>query len=372
MRSFAILAVAAALGGPLAAAPSACSLGGVTLVPAQPVLQWLGADLTVDQPGVRLEARLPGGGTVLLGAGSKHAAVNGRRVPLSRPALGAYTDLLVPLRFFADLGGATAGWDPASRKASLTKDGRAWDIVVPEPVYPLAQVDSHYLIGGLVGTEWIGAAKLGPRLGDGITYQTVWHDEHGPTVSGTRPRPEAPGDYQHIDFTPELEAPHFGLAVPWNQLPRTVSVQATTQPYYLDAVRGILRQHGLSQAKPNIRGLLRVDLEGDGVDEVLLAGTIDDESYPRPNIKVGDYSFIAVRQVVGKSVRTILLDGEFYQRPAEFAAPCAYEFDVCADVDGDAVLEIVTSWRYYEGGGTVVYKIVGGQAKVLVEAGVGA
>jgi len=65
----------------------------------------------------------------------------------------------------------------------------------------------------------------------------------------------------------------IGLDAPWNALPRKPMIADTTQPAYVEAVRDFLKSHGIADPKVRITRILRIDLEGDGEDEVLINAT---------------------------------------------------------------------------------------------------
>ncbi|NUQ01416.1 MAG: hypothetical protein HUU35_16355, partial [Armatimonadetes bacterium] len=205
-------------------------------------------------------------------------------------------------------------------------------------------------------------------LQGGERYQTFGLADSMGTVTGGRPGIEQPGEFQRVELQPETEA--LASGAPWLLTPRRARAQALDQPAYLGAVRSILAQNGLPQAKPRLTQVLRVDLEGDGREEVLLAAESPD--FVKPSIEPNSYSLVALRRVVGNGVKTTLLAGEFHARAAEFAAPAGYQVAAVADLDGDDILEIVVRWAYYEGAGAGVFQLRGGQPKEVIASGMGA
>ncbi len=144
-------------------------------------------------------------------------------------------------------------------------------------------------------------------------------------------------DVYTIELSPKHEKGVIALAAPWNALPRVPKVLDPTQPVYTQAVREFLNGHGLKDSKVMITGILRVDLEGDGEDEVLISAT----NYFAPGVEIpagsrrqktltnpvpsaspaGSYSFVILRRVVDGKVRTQLIEGEFYPKAKTFNAP---------------------------------------------------
>ena len=65
----------------------------------------------------------------------------------------------------------------------------------------------------------------------------------------------------------------IGLAAPWNALPRKPVIADATQSVYVEAVRDFLKARGIADPKVRITRILRVDLDGDGEEEVLISAT---------------------------------------------------------------------------------------------------
>ena len=132
---------------------------------------------------------------------------------------------------------------------------------------------------------------------------------------------------------------------------------------------------GAPTRKVKITQLLRINLEGDGEDEVLVTatnyGTKDDNDIPSES-PAGSYSLILLRRVVDGKVHTQLIDGEFYRKAGDFNAPRRFRVSALLDVDGDGKIEVIVNAAYYEGGSTTVYRCTPSKIEKLlsVECGV--
>ncbi len=102
---------------------------------------------------------------------------------------------------------------------------------------------------------------------------------------------------------------------------------------------------------------------------MLLAGGNLDPARPPAQAKPGDYTFVALRQVVEGEVRTTLLDGTFVTTPT--MAVNVVHVSTVLDLDGDGTLEVVVGWAYYEGRGTDVHQLVGGVPRIVLAGGFG-
>jgi len=114
--------------------------------------------------------------------------------------------------------------------------------------------------------------------------------------------------------------------------------------------------------------ILRVDLDGDGEEEVLISATNyftndksdDTSAAPFPEAPVqaprpGSYSIVILRRVVSGNVQTKLVAGEVYAKPDESVAPNVFNLAAILDLNGDGKLEVIVHSFYYEGGQTTIY-----------------
>lgn len=160
----------------------------------------------------------------------------------------------------------------------------------------------------------------------------------------------------------------IGVSAPWEPMPRTPKKLGTNSKVYKEKVAEILAGRGLGGAPVNIASIVRVDLEGDGQDEVIIAAT-----HPKASSMIFDggpsyYSFVALRKIVGGNVETFVLAGSF----GKDGLPFIYDIAAVLDLNGDGAQEIVISWQYYEGAGHAAFQIEGGRVKKVMDGGCGA
>ncbi|MHB9110106.1 MAG: hypothetical protein ACYDCO_23900 [Armatimonadota bacterium] len=263
--------------------------------------------------------------------------------------------------------------------AGLAVPGLLFAAGKPAPgTHPVIDAGMEMLFGGSVDGEWLGGETMMPKVNGGERYRLYTATKYlGDGVGG---EPLVPED------GPAMSSPEISLKTPvklpkdtcvigicgtWNALPRVPKAQSTKQQVYIDAVKAILKQHGLATAPVNITKLLRIDLEGDGTEEVLISATTPRKNYPDPSPRKNDYSMLILRKVVKGKVVTVLLNKEFYTKNEDFAAPNIFTIDAVLDVNGDGVMEVITGWRYYEGIGRSVYSIHGVKAEEVMGWGVG-
>jgi hypothetical protein len=235
-------------------------------------------------------------------------------------------------------------------------------------LHPIVEVKSGYLFGAISNGKPIKAAQTAKSLSDETTYRVYGLTQALGNAKGGKPEPPEAAPCEEILLVPLSPKPEKGviaIAAAWNALPRTPKVIDTTQKAYVDAVRDFLKTKGIEQAKVMIDNIVRVDLDGDGEEEVLISATnylSKDGSVPMRS-PAGTYSMVLLRRVVSGKVETRMIAGELHPKAysrkgsddATFDAPNAYKVIAVLDLDGDGKMEIVVGSNYYEGEEITIY-----------------
>src|SRR6266446_5153231 len=176
-------------------------------------------------------------------------------------------------------------------------------------LHQIVEVQSGYLFGAISDGKWIKADETAKLIGDETTYRVYGLTQALGDAKGDKPKAveDVCTDTLSVSLLPKPEKGVIALAAPWNALPRKPRASDTTQQVYSDAVRDFLKTKGIEQPKVKIENILRVDLDGDGEDEVLINATnyFSKESVPMRS-PAGSYSMVLLRRVVAGKVETQL------------------------------------------------------------------
>lgn len=249
-------------------------------------------------------------------------------------------------------------------------------------VHPLVDAARSEFFGGTVDGVWKDGETMRPLVVGGETYRLYTPNAFVGTATGGKV-------YYSEDTAAEFGALSVDITLPnalqgatqlyaicgeWNALPRQAKPQSVTQQVYRDAVHTVLAAHGLPGAIVRITKLLRVDLEGDGIDEVIIAASTPRKDFPSPQARQNDYSLVLLRKVIDGTVVTIPL-AEYYfthdDKEIDPPIPYQYTLEAVLDVNGDGVMEVITGWNYYEGIGKTIHTVKGNRATAVLESGWG-
>ena len=238
-----------------------------------------------------------------------------------------------------------------------------------------------YLLGASVGGQWIQPKAAAGLIPGGENYRLyTLTGEVGNSVGGKPAKgEEGPcSDTLYVTLTPFPAGRGSLVAVAGtkNAMPRKLKIASIEAQAYREAAAEILRSQGIDNPKVNLTQVIQVDLDGDGVEEVLVSATNYQRFKPEggltPDARAGDYSLVFLRKVVQGQVVTRIITGEYYPKAKKFNAPAEHRIIGVLDLNGDGIMEIVLSGRYYEGEWVDAYRVHGAKIIKLFSMGCGA
>ena len=225
---------------------------------------------------------------------------------------------------------------------------------------PIVELKTRGLLGAVQNGRWLPPSRLSPKQGETFEFVLVGArgvEEGGVTKARRGETEDVCQDFFRFEF--ELQQEHgvaIGTGSKWNPVPRPVKTLDANSKVYRTAVTEFLKKKNIARPVVRIKDIYRVDLDADGVDEIVLAATYYKKGLSA-SAGVGDYSFVLVRKAVGKTVTDHLLKGDFIARRVDFGAPNEYGISAIADLNGDGKMEIVLHGAYYEGESAAAFEI---------------
>jgi hypothetical protein len=229
------------------------------------------------------------------------------------------------------------------------------------------------LLGSFNGRVWTDALKTMPLVKKGDTFRL--YSLSGPVGTGVVSEvvpPEYPcDDIVGVNFSalPEGEDDLIGVNGSWNAQPRLPKIQNTGQQEYRAVVSDYLKGVGIRNPKIIIFQLLRVDLDGDGTQEVLIAA--NNEEKPGIFMGKGDFSLVLLRRFARGRAQTIpiISEVELKDHAEPFQTAMWHHKETVAgilDIDGDGVMEVITTYQSVYDGGKSVYDLKGRKPRQVI------
>lgn len=234
-------------------------------------------------------------------------------------------------------------------------------------ISPILYLPDDCLMGATVNGRFVDGKAAAPQLGKSPrSYQLYTQSGRTMTQICSAPDPDPagvePGRAHDFTVRCNLEKPAAPAADPFliglgsavNPLPRPVTIIKGGPAIYRQAVQEFLRRT-IPNAPVTLDRVIRVDLEGDGTDEVLIAahyfarGKTDGPLPTRG--KPGWYSLVLLRKIEGGQVKTAVIAEDIYPAKGILEERVITFFTVTGvfDVDGDGKYELLLNDRYYEG-----------------------
>lgn len=269
---------------------------------------------------------------------------------------------------------ASAGEKTSNQNSDKMPENGANDKSFAVRNFAVIELKNGAILGGFQNGKFVdpetAAAKL--KAGEKVTLYNLDAGKSNETAKIVRIRDnfEICPSYRAAETDKKTDS---GIALSsganYNAVPREPEKLDANGEVYKKVVADFLKTKGIDNPVVKIEQLYRVDLEGDGKDEVVIRAT----NYKNFGVgaKKGEYSFVLVRKIVGEDVKNILLTGDFSTKDTEFSAPNRHEISAIADLNGDGKMEIVIYGEYFEGSWSKAYEVIGETANEVLETDCG-
>jgi len=213
-------------------------------------------------------------------------------------------------------------------------------------------------LGGVQGGEWLAPDQAFALFAGAAAYDAysfIGKDFH---IHGHVPFFDVM--YQTYFVSTDVTDYEFGMvgvAQGWQVTQRQPEELKPENEFYRQVVIDWLSQAGVADPQIGTIQIHRIDLEGDGTDEIFISATRVESQH---TTKAGDHSMILMRKVVGNEAVTVPILVDLYasvKPPNPF--PCTYSIGNFIDLNHDGVLEVVVEYQRWEGFGASIYQVEG-------------
>jgi hypothetical protein len=285
----------------------------------------------------------------------------------------------IPLKRVASESRSWEGILPGSQEYMLTVvsgDATAdYELLVAlVPTLPLVAIyDTHTdaLLGGFKDAFWIDSEKVAAELLGGELYDIYQLGQRLGQAAGsaaTAIEGICPGFKIQLSSPPE-EAIALALSgATWEVVPQLVAPLEPTE-IERQALAELLAAQGLAIGAGDllIQTAYGVDLDGNGLGEVIVGASRLKENGSIPAVDAGDYFVMAVIMDIDGNLHAEPLILDVYLAADDLAYPWRYELSAVLDLNGDGIMEVVLAGTRWEGRSTVAYSVgqAGGSSIIL-------
>jgi len=237
-------------------------------------------------------------------------------------------------------------------------------------LYGLKDNSSFLVVGGIKKDQgWLSSVQAAQFVGEKMNYD-LFSSTGLIQVSGSVAEFGPSCGNHFINSSVVLPESMVGVASGWVTNKRVTTDVSTDDPAYIQAVAEWFQSQGNSPKEIRVTRILQVDMEGDGVNEVLISASYFTEKFAFLT-ETGDYSVVLMRKVIGNTVVTIPLVKDYYVSSVpefEVSYPNIYTVAETMDLNGDGTLEVIVDVHHWEGWGAIVYRVDGQNVREVMRA----
>lgn len=207
------------------------------------------------------------------------------------------------------------------------------------------------LLGGVENGKWLDRkTTFGKLKGDGKL--TLFNFDTGSKEEISFGTLKTCGEFcdEGFCFEPQTKfSAEFGIGTnaKWNAMPRLPKKLAANDPKVVKIVADFLKIKGLSKKKPKIEKAFRIDVDGDGIKEIIVLANhyeLDANALP----KLGNYSFLLMQKTVKRKSQTIMIDGDYLAKNRD-SDGSELRLSALGDLNGDGKMEFIVDTTAYNG-----------------------
>ena len=166
-------------------------------------------------------------------------------------------------------------------------------------------VDQGWLLGGFSQGKWLSAEDTAKALQGGEIYQLCTLTQPLGKGQGSKPKHNPSielGPEFGITFTPAPKGrePVVAVGATWNAMPRQPRLLTENLQPYITAAAEILKSKGIANPQVKLTQVVEIDLDGDGVNEVLVCARRFTMAHLNDVLNAGDYSMVFLHKPAGK------------------------------------------------------------------------
>ncbi|MEM7333452.1 MAG: hypothetical protein AAF490_15290 [Chloroflexota bacterium] len=247
------------------------------------------------------------------------------------------------------------------------------DIVMP--AWPIIDAEFGMILGGAHNGRWLDPITVMNSINDvERPYRIHGYEGEREIAIGSLPYLAVGPCHNQpfVNMTSDADNVRDAVATmaTWDLQPRQPEAIPVDTAVYQEEIRALLEASALTDPVVNIVSIDRIDLEGDGVDEVLIhASNLTGLGNGLPTANAGDYELLALRKVVNGTVSTMPLLLEVYPADVNLVTPSQIDVLGYFDLNGNDRLEFVVELMGYEHRFVHLYESIPQGALLISNAG---
>lgn len=238
----------------------------------------------------------------------------------------------------------------------------------------IADANAGYLLGVYNNNEFLIDTIASSMLNGNEQYEVYDLNGHLASVFGSTSETFPPCEETYYLSFDTLFENAVGCAIalraPHNAYPSKIESFPVNNPSAIAIVKQWLSDSGFVNPEVKISQVIATDLDGDGIDEMLISATHYQDEYVS-SANAGNYSIVLIQKIVDGKSLIIPVIYDLYIVETNYIAPMTYSIGGIIDVEGDGKYEFVIQWQYYEGAGVNLLRVNKNEVEFLLGSGCG-